>query len=840
MNINRKTFPFLASAVIVLTIFLIVFSISILERKRYLNELRADTLNHLSSLRARIEGALNARLYLTQSIAAYVATHPNITQKEFEQIARELMKQDIVANSIALSKNAVITYIYPLRGHESAIGLDLRAHPERKKIVEKTIENRKGFVAGPVELVEGGLCFIGYTPIFLAVPANDKKAGEFWGVVDITILVENLLKEAGIYYESPILSIAIRGKDAEGEKGDVFWGDPNIYKLNPVSLSVSLPNGSWLISAIPKKGWSSTSPFTIILWTGGIILMIASGLLTFVLVRTPIKLKEMVASATESLNKSEKKYRELVENANSIILKLDTNGNITFINEFAQNFFGYKEYEILGRNIVNTLVPTTDSNDTDLSSMMREICLYPWKFTTNENENIKRNGERVWISWTNKGIYEEGKLTGILCIGNDITMLKKTQQELQTHRKNLEETVKKRTEELAIANQKLKQVSQHKSEFLANMSHEIRTPMNSILGMTELLKETALTKEQKEYLEILESSGDSLLNLINDILDLSKVEAGELTIEFVDFELRELVNKIVSIMSFKAKNKGLTLTLSISPDVPNNFVGDPHRLRQILTNLINNAIKFTEKGYVALNISNQKIVKEQKETIATILFSLKDSGIGIPKEKLDIIFERFTQADSSITREYGGTGLGLAISKKLVEMMGGKIWVESEVGQGTAFHFTIQMKVRTDNFEGRKEEVTLEDSPLSLRILLVDDSMENCLLIQSFLKKTACKIDTADNGLIAVEKFKTNSYDIVLMDIEMPVLDGYSAVKMMREYEKETGKASLPIIALTAYALKEEVEKSISAGFTSHITKPIKKSKILEVLHSYANNKSIL
>ncbi|MCX7991702.1 MAG: ATP-binding protein [Proteobacteria bacterium] len=835
MKISNKSYPYIASASTVLVIFLVVLSMSILEKKRYLNELRAETINHLSAFRVRLESALNSRLYVTQSMAAYVATRPNITQQEFEQIAKELIKQDAVVNSISLSKNAVITHIHPFRGHESAIGLNLMVHPQRRQMVEKTIESKKGFIAGPVELVEGGVAFISYTPIFLSVPYNNKKIGQFWGLTDITILVENLLKEAGIYYESPILSIAIRGKDGLGEKGDIFWGDPKIYESDPVSLNITIPNGSWQISAIPKKGWDTRSPFMIILWTGGIILMIASGLLAFVLVRTPIKLREMVAEATESLNKSEKKYRELVENANSIILKLDTEGNITFINEFAQNFFGYKEHEIVGRNILNTLVPDRDSDNTDLSLMIKEICQYPWKFTTNENENIKRTGERVWISWTNKGIYEEGKLTGILCIGNDITMLKKTQQELQTHRKNLEETVKKRTEELAIANEKLRLASQHKSEFLANMSHEIRTPMNSILGMTELLEETELTKEQKEYLEILKNSGEGLLNIINDILDLSKIESGELSMEYVNFDLRELVNKLIGTMSFKAKNKGLTLSVSISSDVPDRLTGDPHRLRQVLTNLINNAIKFTEKGQVLLTISIEKKITEHNQTIATLLFSVKDSGIGIPKENSEKIFERFTQADSSITRNYGGTGLGLAISKSLVEMMGGKIWVESEPNKGSIFHFTVKMIVQEENQKNGNAEVSHSIRPLSMKILLVDDSLENCLLIKTFLKNTDCKIDTAENGISALEKFKKDSYDIVLMDIEMPEMDGYSAVRLMREYEKERGLKPLPIIALSAYAMKEEIEKSISSGFTSHLTKPIKKSKILEVLYNYAN-----
>ncbi|MBI3592717.1 MAG: PAS domain S-box protein, partial [Nitrospirae bacterium] len=579
-----------------------------------------------------------------------------------------------VINTISLSKNSIISHLYPLRGHESVLGLNLMAHPQRRLIVEKTIKNRKGFVAGPIELIEGGTALISYTPIFSAISHGNLKAGAYWGLTDITIMMDRLFKEAGLYYESPTLIIAIRGRDGSGSNGDIFWGDAAVFQSNPVRLDITLPNSSWEMAAIPKGGWASTSPFYLVLWTGGIVLTVAGGMLIWVLVRTLIRLRELVEQATESLSESEKKYRELVENANSMILKIDTDGNITFINEFAQDFFGYKEYEILGRNVIGTIVPTADSYNND-------PC-----------------GERVWVAWTNKGIYENKMLTGVLCIGNDITMFKKAEQELRKYQHDLEDMVRERTEKLAEANEKLQKVSAYKSEFLASMSHEIRTPMNAIIGMADLLWETELTPEQLQYVQSFRSAGEALLTLINDILDFSKVEAGQLSLEAIDFDLNEVLEKLCEIIAIKAHAKGIKLAYHIMPDVPKYLIGDPHRIRQILVNLIANAIKFTEKGEVVITVGNQKT----EDNFVTLNFSVRDTGVGIPQEKLESIFERFTQCDASTTRKYGGTGLGLTISKRLVEMMGGDIWIESKSGKGSIFHFTIKLVVQPENFSIRK------------------------------------------------------------------------------------------------------------------------------------------
>jgi signal transduction histidine kinase/ActR/RegA family two-component response regulator len=427
---------------------------------------------------------------------------------------------------------------------------------------------------------------------------------------------------------------------------------------------------------------------------------------------------------------------------------------------------------------------------------------------------------------------------------------------------SLEQKVEQRTQELTSTNENLKneiaqreraqaelleardiaiEASRAKSGFLANMSHEIRTPLNAIIGMAELLSETPLNSEQLGYLRVFQHAGDTLLNTINDILDLSKLEAGQVTLELAEFDIRELVENTVEVLGVGAHDKGLALNCHFAPDVPTMLLGDPARLGPVITNLVGNAIKFTEKGEVSVHVENDP----EANAPGALRLRVCDTGIGIPPDKLNVIFESFAQADSSTTREYGGTGLGLTISRGLIGLMGGRIWVESTPGKGSTFHFTTRFEVpdqsnaRGLNRGSAQKLPSVASSTTSksraLRILLVDDSTDNRMLIQAYLRDTPHQITIAENGEIAMQKFVAGNYDLVLMDMQMPVMDGYNATKAIRTWESIHGVSPTAIIALTAYALKEEVQKSLDVGCTAHISKPIKKVQLLEAIYEQIN-----
>lgn len=365
---------------------------------------------------------------------------------------------------------------------------------------------------------------------------------------------------------------------------------------------------------------------------------------------------------------SEAKYRDLVENANSMILRWTKDGKITFINKYAQQFFGYPEEEIIGKNILTTIVPEIDSRGRSLSALIKDIFKNPEANILNENENIKRNGDKVWISWTNRPITnEQGKVVEILSVGNDMT-----------GRKIAEDLLKHTLDELTIAKEKAESADRLKSVFLATMSHELRTPLNSIIGFTGIMLQGLageMNNEQKKQLGMVQNSATHLLSLINDVLDLSKIEAGQLVIQSKSFDIISSIKKTINIIMPLASKKGLSVTTDFNMENC-EFIGDERRLEQILINLLNNSIKFTENGGINVIF---------KKNSFNIIIAVRDTGIGIKEEDKIMLFKPFHQLDSSTIKKYEGTGLGLSITKKLAEMMNGEIHVESEIGKGSTF-----------------------------------------------------------------------------------------------------------------------------------------------------------
>jgi PAS domain S-box-containing protein len=499
------------------------------------------------------------------------------------------------------------------------------------------------------------------------------------------------------------------------------------------------------------------------------------------------------------IKKAEEKLQKLsqaVEQSPGIIVISDTNGNIEYVNPQFTQVTGYSIDEVIGKSLF--FMEMQEDNKEKYSEMIEAMA--SGKEWRGEIRHKSKNNVVFWeYVCYSPIINSEGVITNYLRVSEDIT-----------ERKLMSENLFRAKEAAEAANRA-------KSEFLANMSHEIRTPLNGIIGMTNLTLQTELTEDQRENLNIINSCAELLLRVINDILDYSKIEAGKMILENVKFDFLNLLEKTYKSHVVHADEKGLRLSYTVQKGIPRILVGDPGRLQQVLNNLISNAIKFTDVGEVKITAD----IVEIRDDSVKLKFSVSDTGIGIDREKIGLLFKSFSQVDSSITRRYGGTGLGLAISRQLVEMMGGEIWVQSKKEKGSTFYFTASFK-RKDKDGVRAECFSNVRGKLpgrSLRILLAEDDKVNQQVIAGMLKNEQYSLVIAENGFEAIKLFEENEFDLILMDIQMPKLDGIEATKRIRKMEEGTFR-HIPIIAVTAYAFQNEREKFLEAGMDDYISKP--------------------
>ncbi len=543
--------------------------------------------------------------------------------------------------------------------------------------------------------------------------------------------------------------------------------------------------------------------------------------------------------AETALQASEAKYRELVDNANAIILRMAPDGTVTYFNEYAEAFFGYSCKEIVGKHVVGTIVPEVESGSRrDLSGVIAAILADPSRFAENENENLTRDGCRVWVRWANRVILDAGQRpVGVLCIGHDITAQHALELELAEYRNRLEEQVQARTVELVTARKEAEQLARVKSEFLANMSHEIRTPLNGVLGFAQVgLRASEGRGKAREYFARIIDSGKLLLVVINDVLDFSRMEAGKLKIEALPYVLEQVLRETLDLLRERAQDKGLALTLATSPDLPACCVGDGPRLQQVLINLVANAVKFTERGQVTLSAS-MATGRDGEQ----LVFSVRDTGIGISPEQQTLLFNAFTQADTSTTRRYGGTGLGLAISKRLVELMGGEITLESQAGVGSTFRVYLpylrpspptQISVAPDTGAASAAPPARVPQLSGLRLLVAEDNEVNQMLLQELLGDEGCVPDLAADGqqaLDAVRAAGPGGYDLVLMDVQMPVMNGLEATRAIHAFDP-----NLPVVGQTGHALAEEREKCLQAGMVDQLCKPLDPDLLVATVKKWA------
>lgn len=479
----------------------------------------------------------------------------------------------------------------------------------------------------------------------------------------------------------------------------------------------------------------------------------------------------------------------------------DSDGRMLLVNQAYARLFGKKEEEIIGLEL-SDFYPSKedyaflDASDRRAMEERREV--------STKDHFTKAGGEEVWVQTVRRPLITPGGEVHVLGIATDIT------------EQVLVERALKKSKELAEDSVRLKE------NFLANMSHEIRTPMNGILGIGKLLAKTSLNETQENYVKIIRQSAENLLVVINDILDLGKMDADKLELEKIPFDLREVLKVARQTLFYKAEEKDIAFDVMLPVQLENQLLeGDPYRLNQVLLNLMSNAIKFTQEGGVTLSCR----VLEESPAAVQLEFAVADTGIGIPEDKKQEIFEEFTQAYTSTTRKYGGTGLGLNICKKLVKLQGGRIWVESEVGKGSVFKFTLTYSKCAEALSQISDEDVAYNSLGNIRVLLAEDNEVNVLLAQTILENWGAQVDVARNGKEALEQFENQEYAVILMDIQMPEMNGMEVTKLIRAHP-DPEKAETPVIALTANALKQDAEKYLKAGMDDYIPKPFQEKEL--------------
>jgi len=530
------------------------------------------------------------------------------------------------------------------------------------------------------------------------------------------------------------------------------------------------------------------------------------------------KTSQDLNQAVEALRIQAEELSTLLSAIPAFVYFKNTDHTYRLVNKTFEDFLGVKLNDIRGKTL-NDLLPDYDCTDYINKEVM---VLRTGKAMYNVEEIIKKGKKKVWVSTNIAPVKNiNNKVIGLVGVSYNITDRKKNEIELQ------------KAKELAEAGTKAK------SEFLASVSHEIRTPMYGIIGMAEILNQTQLSNEQQKHLWAIESSADSLLSLINDVLDFSKIEAGKLDFEIINFKLANVLEDVENILKTRANEKGLDLKIICEPTTPEILRGDPNRLKQVILNLANNAVKFTEKGHVHIFI---KVIQKNKNHVR-LKFEVRDTGVGIPKKGRDRLFKEFSQIDASTTRKYGGTGLGLSISKLLTSMMNGNIGVKSIFGKGSTFWFTaefanaaMEKKHSTNTHLMDQYQIDfMARVEKDLSVLLVEDNKINQKIARFNLEKVGYTVDVAENGHDAVIRYKDGDYDLILMDVLMPIMNGIKATKHIRAIEayrnkKQGSKRHIPIVALTANAMKGDRDACIAAGMDAYISKPFKQKDLVLLL----------
>ncbi len=781
--------------------------------KAHAAQVRQATQHAHGLMRGELETALNAKLHLVFGLSGLVRSSDDIDQSVFDAFAAQLVREVQHVRSLQLAPNGVVTYVWPYRGNEAAIGHDLLADPKRRAAAEQAIASRRLWVAGPLNLIQGGVALLGRLPVFLPSAEGDGSEN-FWGFATILIDLPGLLGEVGLREETGDYRYALRGRDAAGADGAVFFGDASLFTADALVAEIALPAGSWLLVAAPAAGWPKSWPGQVGFRIGaGLVCLIVFGLVYF-LVRLPHTMQQAVSRATEQLEASQSRFRGAIAALPAGFVIFDRDDRLAVCNDRFRALYarsrpvlqtGRKFEEILRYGLRNG-----QYHDAPIELAQAQDSLYA--------EMMARHGERshaadvrladgIWVRVFEEQMSDGGRVAFHVDVSEE-----------RAHEEELEE-----------ARQRAEQANQAKSTFLATISHEVRTPLNGVLGLLGVLREDAgFTEEQSRYLQTAHQSAEHLLSLLNEILDISKMESGTLSLEPADFPLGSMLRGAVELVRGQAQMKQIDLRVELDESLDVAVRGDEGRLRQVLLNLLSNAIKFTDAGEVTLV---GRAVTGGDPNRLGLRIEVRDTGMGFDPEQASSLFQPFSQLEQDATRRFSGTGLGLAICRRLIDMMGGHISAEGRPGEGATFRVALDLP------RGQLDAAMVEqDAPVptpaseqrdNVRVLLAEDSPTNQLVIKAMLKDTGYSLDVVSDGQEAVDAVSRLRYDLILMDVFMPELDGLGATRQIRE---RYGTGEMPIIALTANAMQGDAQRFFDAGMDDYLSKPINRRLLLNTL----------
>lgn len=775
----------------------------------YRAKLEQELIERVSMYRGQLESSLNSRLHLVHGLAGYVRAGGALDEERFQRFASKLGSSLDNVRSLQLAPNGIVKHVWPREGNEAAIGHDLLGDPERRAAAEAAIAARRLWVAGPLRLLQGGVALIGRQPIFTALEGDGAKE-RFWGFATILVDMPQLLEEVGIRASDGVFRFALRGKDAMGSRGEVFMGDLTVFETEPAIAEITLPAGSWELAGIRTDLLESNIGVSIgiaIAAGAGSVLL---GLLVFFLLRLPHALHGAVAAATAALERSESRFRDAIEALPDGFVIFDENDRLVMSNENYRRMYDVNRPALQEGQFFQDIIRYGFHND---------------QYAVESDADVERLIQDRLSAHADPGRPFEQKLHdgrwirvvesrmrdgGIVGFRSEITELKNKQQELK------------------LAKEKAEDANRAKSEFLATVSHEVRTPLNGLLGMLDVLKDDPLLNESHRLqANTAYESSQHLLDILNQILDLSKLESGTLELEPERTQVRSVVEKVVALQESVSKRKGLTISSKVSRNVPDWVITDSMRLRQILHNLLSNAVKFTDHGSVSLKVESHA----RNDEFICLGFTVRDTGIGFSGDDTERIFDKFTQLDSSATRRHEGTGLGLTICRSLIRMMDGDIKAEPNPDGGAIFRFDIQVEIAEPETSPVTRtgpypiSATCDASPV--RVLAVEDSLTNQMVLEFMLKGTVYELDCVDSGQKAIEALSGAPYELVLMDISMPGMDGIEATRRIRVMSLASQP---PIIALTANAMAGDRERFLEAGMDDYLPKPIVKVQLLKKL----------